>query len=95
MVAKRRSEYASQSSAVVEITGRPGMARLFLPSRVRQHECDTGERVGRANGVARRIQQLKREPRELRQAHETAKPSVASVVRTKLDRPPRWQVGGG
>ena len=57
-----------------------------LPSGVRRHERDTGQRDGLTSAEQQRLKELEREGKEPRKANEILRLASAFFARVELDR---------
>jgi transposase len=86
MVEEAGSQYESQWAAITSIAGKIGCTAETLRRWVRQHERDTGQRVGPSTAETERVKALEREVRELRKANEILRLASAFFAQAELDR---------
>jgi len=78
---------SSGSAACASITGKLGCSRFTLREWCIQTERDAGERPDRNSADKARIEELKRENKELRTANEILKMASTCFAQADLDRP--------
>lgn len=86
MVHEHRSGYESEWAALVSIASKIGCTPETLRKWVRQHQRDTGQRLGLSTAEAERIKALEREVRELKKANEILRLASAFFAQAELDR---------
>ncbi len=86
MVAECCRDHSSQWAAVESIAAKIGCTPQTLVTWVRQHERDSGQREGPTTTDQKRVKELEREVRELRNASEILKLASALFAQAELDR---------
>ena len=81
-----RPEAASEWAAIGSIASKIGCNAETLRSWLRQVERDQGVRPGSTSEEQKRIKELEREVRELRQANEILRKASAYFAMAELDR---------
>ena len=87
MVLDQQSQHESQWAAITSIAAKVGCTQETLRRWVRHTERDTGVREGPTTDERRRLKELEREVRELRQANEILRKASAFFAQAELDRP--------
>ncbi len=88
MVFEHQGEHGSRREAINSIAAKIGCAGEALRNWMRQAERDAGKRARPTTDERKRIQALKREVRELRQANEILRKASAYFAQAKLAPPP-------
>ena len=85
--ARQEEPELSVTAAVVRIGTKVGVNPDTLRGWVKQADVDAGRRPGTTTDDAKRIKDLERENRELRQANEILRKAYAYFAMAELDRP--------
>ncbi|MBV8501869.1 MAG: transposase [Paucibacter sp.] len=86
LVLKHRGGHPSQRACIESITSKIGCTAHTLDNWMKQHERNSGRRVGPTTEDAKRIKDLEREVRELCKANEILKLASAFFAQAELDR---------
>jgi transposase-like protein len=86
MVLEHRGEYRSLWAAVESIAPKIGSVPQTLSSWVKRSEIDSGKRDGVTSAESQRVNELEREVKELRRAHEILKLASTFFAQAELDR---------
>jgi len=89
MVLDHEGEHPSRWAAISSIAAKIGCTAQTLNEWVKKAEVDSGVRAGIPTEVAEKLKALKRENRELREAHEILRKASAYFAMAELDRPYR------
>ena len=84
--ARQEEPELSVTAAVVRIGTKVGVNPDTLRGWVKQADVDAGRRPGTTTDDAKRIKDLERENRELRQANEILRKASAYFAQAELDR---------
>ncbi len=87
MVLEHRGEYASEWETICSIAAKIGCTSETLRGWIRRAERAAPGRSGPTGPEQRRIKELEREVRELRQANEILRKASAYFAQAELDRP--------
>ena len=87
MTLEARQDPATRTGAFRRVGEQLGINPETLRNWVQQVEIDEGHRPGVTSDEARRIAELERENRELRQANEILRKASAYFAMAELDRP--------
>jgi transposase len=87
MVSEHRGEYGSEWEAICSIASKIGCTAETLRRWIRRAERDAQGCSGPSSPEHRRIKDLEREVRELRQANEILRKASAYFAQAELDRP--------
>lgn len=89
MVQEHRGDYPSEWAAIGSIAAKIGCNAETLRNWLREAERDQGVRPGPTTEEQKRIKELEREVRELRQANEILRKASAYFAMAELDRRPK------
>lgn len=89
MVQDHRGDHPSEWAAISSIASKIGCNAETLRTWLRQAQRDQGLRSGPTTEEQKRIKELERENRELRQANEILRKASAYFAMAELDRRPK------
>ena len=89
MLQEQQDQHSSQWAAIQSISAKVGCTAETLRNWVKQAEIDQGKRDGLSSSDRKRLKELERENRELRQANEILRKASAFFAQAELDRRPK------